>query len=133
MHQPNDKFSIAVSGEGRALGMFFTEFLARFPNATCYDRTGQTQQAIQQEVTLGKSAYASTEFRRSALVAERNLASPPKSDVTVRFEQRGQVENATVAGKVSRRILSFDFGAARDLQDAVNFVVRVVQAVGMAQ
>lgn len=132
MHQAHDTFKIAIAGSGRLLGMFVTECMTRFPNAVLYDRSDQFMAAAKQEITLGKSKFASPEFRREALVAEKNLGSPARVAVTVTFQSQGEVENVTVAGKESGRTLSFNFAAGGEWQQLEDFVRQALQAVALA-
>lgn len=133
MHQPGDRFSMAISGNGRLLGMFVTEGMKRFPNATMYDRTEQFRNFAEQEVKLGKTEFAAPEFRKSALVTERNLRSPAAVDVTVVFRSLGTHETVTIAGKVTRNTSSFDFGSAGNMQDVEGFVQKLLQSVTIAR
>lgn len=133
MHQPGDKFSMAISGSGRLLGMFVTEGMKRFPNATMYDRTEQFRNFAEQEVKLGKTEFAAPDFRRSALVTERNLRSPTPVDVTISFQSLGTHETVTIAGKVTRNTSSFDFVAPAEMQDVEAFVQKLLQSVTIAR
>lgn len=133
MYQSTDKFSIAIVGSGRLLGMFVTECMTRFPKAVVYDRTDQFMGNANQEIMLGKTKFASPEFRRSALVAEKNLAAPARADVAITFQSLGQVENVTVANSAGKRTLSFNFAEAdkwQQLDDFVQLLLKAVARVG---
>src|SRR5678816_2912789 len=93
-----------------------------------YDRSDKFQSFAQQEIKLGKTKYASPEFRRMALAAEKNLAREPRFVVTVTFESSGQTEKVTVAGTTSKQALSLDFDAAGDWKRVESFVGEVLQA-----
>jgi hypothetical protein len=140
MHMPNDKFSIAVEGSGKLLGMFVTKCMKRFPNATIYDRSNQFRSFAAQERTLGNSELASPEFRRSS--ADRGPDWSAPVDVTVTFQinvdkendekENDDKENVIVADKQSSRILTFDMAAAKHMHQVESFVHQVIQAVASA-
>lgn len=132
MHAPSDKFTVAVTGDGDLTGVFFTELCTRFPLAKVFDRTDATNKARRAEARRGKSIYASSEFRSSALVMEANLNNPPPTDITVRFMKTGKNENVMVADKQSSRILNFDLSVIRSLNQVVSNVLQIVNAVGLA-
>jgi hypothetical protein len=132
-HQATEKFSVAVAGSGRLFGMFITECMKRFPKAEIYDRSDKFKAAQQQEIQLGKTKYASPEFRKMALATEKNLAREAKFAVTVTLESVGQVEKITVAGTSSKQTLSLDLDAAKDWKRVETFMGEVLQAVAMAR
>jgi hypothetical protein len=113
--------------------MFVTECMKRFPRAEIYDRSDQFKAAAHQEITLGKTKYASPEFRKMALAAEKNLAARVITSVTVTFESAGQIEKITVAGSKSRQVLSLDLDKASDWQQVENFMREVLQAVAASR
>jgi hypothetical protein len=130
MHNSMDKFSAAAYGNGRLLGIFSTEFLKHFVNATLYDRSDQFQPFVKQEIQLGKSKFASPEFRRSALKTERNQAAPPPVDISITVRCHGELETATVAGKGMRRVFSFRFNdKTKSYDDVVKLVKSIIASV----
>jgi len=127
MRPPNEKFTVAIAGSGRLLGMFATELMAKYPKAVVYDRSDQFKAALKQEIELGKSKFAAPEFRKLALTAERNFGSPARVDVTVTFMQFGQVERVGFATSGGGRSTSFDFGAAKEWSELERFVQLIVR------
>ena len=84
------------------------------------------------EARLGRTIFASPEFRASVPEIENNLNNPAKTDVTVRFIKAGKNEIVMVMDKQSSRILNFDLARARPLDQIVSFVRQIVQAVSDA-
>ncbi len=126
-----DSFSIAVTGRGRLVGPFVTEAFNRFQSATIYMRTPETNAARQAEVALGKSQFASKNFRKMALATEKNLRNPPAADVTVDFKQEGDSETVWIKGKVYRRMVSLRWDKIKDLSDMDKAVAKILDAVLM--
>lgn len=133
MRQPSQKFSIAVSGTGRLQGMFFTECLARFPHATLYDRSAKTNAARQEEADLGKTDFASPEFRKLAIKTEKNLTDPVTANVGVDFLDIGDLETVGVVSQTgfSKR-LTFNFKTCKSLKEMEDFIQKVVDAVAQS-
>ena len=132
MRTQNDAFTLAVTGSGRLVGMFFTECSKAFPKVTMYDRTGPINAARSAEASLGRTAYASPEFRREAVAIQANLARPTRVAVTVNFGQTGPNDLVTVSGRTSRRTLSYNIEWAGSIALLVYYVMQVVGAVGQA-
>jgi hypothetical protein len=127
-----EEFTIAVADSSRLMGMFMTECGKHYFNATMYDRSDQFARFVKQEIALGKSMLATPDCRRMALTAERNQAHPAKADVTVTFRSSGDLEMATVAGPVYKRVLTFRFTDSASGESVEQFVKQVIQAVGTA-
>lgn len=107
-HVAKKNYSYSISGTVGALGsMLFTE-MSNLPG-TLYDRTAKTNMAISREADLGMSKFANKEFRKSAKIMRRNLQSPSKVDVDIRFETKDRVETITVRGQKGIRTFRFDF------------------------
>jgi hypothetical protein len=130
MRRPSDKFSIAVSGTGRLQDMFFTECMQRFPHATLFDRSAKVNAARQQEADLGKTEFASPEFRKLAIKTEKNLNDPVIAAVAVDFLDIGQLETVGVVSKGFNKRLTFNFATKPTLKEMEDFILKVVDAVG---
>ncbi|MEO8649009.1 MAG: hypothetical protein ABI539_07575 [Acidobacteriota bacterium] len=132
MHKPSEKFTVEVTGDGDLTGMFFTELSVRFPFAKVFDRTDSTNKTRRAEARLGKTLFASPEFRALASEIDANLKNPSRTDITVKFMKMGKNENVMVIDKQSSRILHFDLTATSSLTQVISFVQQIVQAVGQA-
>ncbi len=128
--QAFDVFSIAVCGRGRLLGPFVTEAFQRFKSASIYMRDEEMNAFRRNEVRLGKSNFASKEFRKLAQATEKSLKNPEPVDVTVTFRQEGDSERVWIRGKLQRRILSLRWAQLKDLSELDKAVAQVVDAVG---
>jgi len=134
-HSPLDRFSIAVTGSGALMAPFITEGMKAFPNAEFYDRSEQTVAFTQNEIALGKSEFASPQFRAMALRAQANLRRPPRCDVTLAFRRGADfIEWVTVESGSNRRLLGFPapgnaaFTMAQ-LDDAMNKLIQAIQMI----
>jgi hypothetical protein len=125
-HRWFDKFSIAVTGSGKLLGVFVTEGMNRYFCATWYDRSDFGTAAIKQEIASDNSKLVSPRYHRV------HPAKPAPADVTVSFKSLGDLEMVTVIGGTYRRTLSFptDFGKAgeSDLKAMINQILQAVAA-----
>ncbi len=134
-HAPLDRFSIAVTGFGALIAPFFTEGMKAFPNAEFFDRSGQTVAFTQNEIALGKSEFASPQFRAMALRTEANLQNQPHYDVTLAFRKgANSIEWVTVKSGVKRRLLSFPgAGTAtftgKQLDDAMKQLIDAIKMI----
>jgi hypothetical protein len=130
MRQPSEKFSIAVSGRGRLLGMFVTECLQRFPHATLYDRTDGMDRARFNEAGLGLSPDASPDFRRQAIRTIQKMADPPHIDCSVTFMDLLNMETVSVVSRGFSRRLAYHLDKAT-LDQMEKFVDQILQTVAM--
>ena len=126
-----ERFSIAIAGSGKLFGMFATDCFMRFPNVTIYDRSERTMAFRRQEVALGKSQFASRDFRKFALKTQKNLDRPPKTDATLTFQTVSfELENVTIVGRKGRRLLRFRFDEkTTTIEDIENYVQQIIQAM----
>ena len=129
MRLPNDKFSVAVTGSGKLHSMFFAEFQSVFPNATMYDRSGVANKARAAEAALGKTEFASPDFRKSTIAIEKNLANPPKTDINVHFEPRGNIEAVSISSSSGKRMFNFDDDKVGSIDGLVDYVKQLINAI----
>jgi hypothetical protein len=131
MRQPSEKFTIAVSGSGRLLGMFVTECLSRFPHATLYDRSRQADLARFKESDVGVSADVSQDFRKQAIRTIANLADPPHIDCSVTFLDLRNIETVSIVSRGFSRRLAYNLDEKATIQQMKTFIDQVLQAVAM--
>lgn len=125
-------FSIAVKGKGMLLGSFISYGFEAFPNATWYDRSDATNEAIGVEVKLAEKGFTREQDRAMAKRAGKNLANPKPTDVTATFSQVNFNNIVVIEGRRRSRTLNictadltmktFD-KAMDDLIDAVKKVL----------
>ncbi len=125
----SDQFAVAVTGRSRLKDLFCCAFQEAFRSATLYERSAEFLAIQREEITLGKTKFASPEFRQMALRMEKNLKNPPPVAVTVNFLLEGEAETVTVKGKLERRRVSFRWDYAKDMVDVDNAVRQIMDAV----
>lgn len=130
--QPSSKFSIAVDGYGPLVGMFFTEVMQRFPQATVYDRTSATDKARASEARLSKTEFASPEFRALGVKTEASLLEPSPTDVAVRFTPLGDTQSVGVVSKGNSKRLSCKMSSFKSLDDMTRFLQKVCDAIAQS-
>ncbi len=124
------RFSIAVTGAGRLMAMFFTDGMQRYPHATWYDRSSQTTAAIEVEIQLGESGFIRPADRQRLRRAKRHLRSPRSVDVTVSFAKSGNVETVVLIGSKRRRTLLFKAAETDSLTTLETYVFQIVTEIG---
>ena len=134
MHLPNDKFSIAIEGDDcDLLSIFFSDAFRHFRSATFYDRTDAGITARKNEMRLGRSVFASPEFRQIASKIQRDLANPAATNITVRFLKNGmRSQNVMVIDKQSSRILTFDLAHVRGFGQMNLYAREIIRAIEQA-
>lgn len=123
--------SIAISGEGMLQAWFATEFEARYPGVTVYERTERFRRAVEREVTLAFSGAMERADVPSVGRAEWNLHNPVPVDVTVEFRNVRGIETAKLVGRTRTKVLRFDVRETpgKTLEDLRGYVLRIVLEV----
>ncbi len=130
IRRPLDKFALAVTGGSRLMDLFCCAFQETFTAATLYDRSTRFLAFQRAEIKLGKTKFASPEFRQMALRMERNLKNPPrKVAVTVDFLVQGESEIVTVKGQSERRRVNFRWDYAKEMVDVDKAIRAILDAV----
>ncbi len=133
IRKPLDNISIAITGDRscKLSWTFGTDFQKEFPGATIYDRTDKVANLIRREIALGKSEFASPEFRKMAERAEKNLARPPKVEATINFTRsKDDLETVHIVGRTGRRLLLFPFDDDEmSMEDVDEYTQMIVKAV----
>jgi hypothetical protein len=128
MHR-NKTFSIAVEGSGPFVGPLVTDGMRAFRNATWYDRTTATQQAIAGEVKLGRAGVLEPGSQASAHRAGQNLQQPSPVDVVVGLGTESGVARAHVCGQRKTRTVRAA-GGQDDAKQVQRFIDDVLNAIG---
>ena len=128
MHR-NKTFSIAVKGSGVLVGPLVTDGMRAFRNATWYDRTTATQQAIAWEVKLGRAGVLEPGSQASAHRAGQNLLEPSPVDVVVTLGSDSGVPWAHAYGPRKTRTV-WAKGGQSDAAQVRRFIDDVLDAIG---
>lgn len=125
-------FTLEVQGSGQLLNMFCTEVKRYFPNATVFDRSRSTNEARRREAELGRRGALAPGQQPANDRLREDLASPPPSDVVVKFSPLGTSEEVTVKTRTRKDWLRHNLlgSSMRDAEKFVGDVLATVRKLG---